>query len=91
MATTGHTKADTDRYLYVDDGCSVAPACLACPLPACRYDDPYAYSMWLYRRKDIPILAAIETGAKFAVIAEQFHITERTVFRIKNRNKEVAT
>ncbi len=23
---------------YPDDGCSVAPRCLACPLPVCRYD-----------------------------------------------------
>lgn len=24
--------------LHVDDGCEVAPKCLSCPLPECRYD-----------------------------------------------------
>ena len=26
------------QTLYVDTGCEIAPACLSCPLPRCRYD-----------------------------------------------------
>lgn len=28
--------------IYADHGCSVAPSCLNCPLPVCKYDAPRA-------------------------------------------------
>ena len=45
VVTGRPTSADVDASfledhpgLTVDTGCDVAPACLACPLPKCRYD-----------------------------------------------------
>lgn len=26
------------EHYYKDDGCSISPKCLSCPLPVCRYD-----------------------------------------------------
>jgi hypothetical protein len=34
--------AVVDGRWYVDDGCAIAPRCLACPLPRCIEDLPYA-------------------------------------------------
>ncbi len=34
-------KGDPAEYRHFsDDGCDVAPHCLSCPLPACRFDMP---------------------------------------------------
>jgi hypothetical protein len=29
-----------DNYNHTDTGCELHPACLSCPLPRCKYDDP---------------------------------------------------
>ena len=31
-------------YHYEDTGCEVSGACLDCPLPQCKYDDPASVS-----------------------------------------------
>ena len=33
-----------EQQQYRDTGCDVAPACLSCPLSACKHDDPAAYN-----------------------------------------------
>ena len=34
------------QSIYTDTGCDVSPSCLACPLPACKYDDMAGYRRW---------------------------------------------
>lgn len=36
-----------EQMHYRDDGCSIAPRCLDCPLPACRYDLPPKRAGWV--------------------------------------------
>lgn len=42
-----------DRTDHPDKGCSLAPRCLECPLPRCRYD-PVNGRQWRVRPKGIP-------------------------------------
>lgn len=58
-----------------DDGCSVHPRCLECPLPACRYD--------------VPLLAQAKSvaqqmharGKRIHEIADVFGVSARTIRR----------
>ena len=63
------------RYgsLFDDKGCEAAPSCLACPLPQCKDDDPRWYNRLVKRRQDQELVAA------------QFGVTVRTVFRVQER------
>ena len=40
-----------DQWFNQFDGCVVHPRCLECPLPACRFDDPYWYFAWKASKK----------------------------------------
>ena len=75
---------------YVGDGCDVAPHCLKCPLPACKYDDYAAYYIWRRRELDDPIEAMLIEGLKIREIAERLGKGERLIYRavirIRNRN-----
>ena len=42
---------DPETGYVMDTGCQVAPLCLDCPLPACRYDDDTWYKNW--KRKQL--------------------------------------
>ena len=39
---------------FADTGCEVHHACLECPLPACKHDDPRAYVLWM--RTHTPVI-----------------------------------
>lgn len=72
---------------YVDKGCEVAPACLACPLPQCRYDGPASdrFAAAMLRRnaeRDADILASRAAGERPRHIAERLGVSRRTVFRV---------
>ena len=74
---------------YRDDGCDVAPKCLSCPLPACRYDiDPDLVRAELNRAR--ALLAAERAATARAMSAEgrspheiatALGISLRTVYR----------
>lgn len=75
-----------------DTGCEVSPSCLECPLPQCKYDDLLWYQDWKQRQKDVPVVARareLETRSTggIAVVAKEFGITERTVYRVLKRSK----
>ena len=75
-----------ERYPYHDDGCEIAPSCLRCPLPQCKYDDPG----WLRRQerdqRDRDVLEAILVrGLSVAQVEASFALSQRTVFRILKR------
>ena len=84
----------SDEFVhYPDVGCEESPSCLACPLPACRYEDPFWYQSLVRHRRDAVVMRELKRLEKqgltsmdvISAIAEQFEITDRTVFRVKAR------
>lgn len=56
--------------VYVDEGCDIASSCLACPLPACRYEmSPKKAGMYirLYQMQSLPPLTAAQAAAQLGV------------------------
>ena len=66
---------------YRDDGCEIAPRCLECPLPACRYDLPPKRAGALMREAELRRLLAEGLTADQA--AMKMGVSRRTVFRLK--------
>ena len=74
---------------WADTGCEVSASCLECHLPACKWDDPYAYQRYKKLQKDRAIAEEIRAYGLTASEASARHgITIRTVFRIKERAKK---
>ena len=68
---------------YRDEGCELAPECLACPLPRCRHDDPG----WLRReakeKRNRDLLAARrDEGLGVGALANRFGLSRSMVHRI---------
>lgn len=68
---------------YIDTGCEVAPKCLECPLAVCRFDTPGGARAIRNRVRDPEIIAALAAGEHPDAVAARFHVSRRTVFRIK--------
>ncbi len=66
---------------YRDDGCEIAPRCLECPLPACRYDLPPKRAGALLRESQLRTLLAQGLTADEAAVV--MGVSRRTVFRLK--------
>lgn len=66
-----------------DTGCDLAPSCLACPLPACRYDLPPKVAAAL------PTIIAVRrlraAGKTVTETAEELGVSRRTAFRLSAR------
>ena len=63
---------------YRDEGCEVAPECLACPLPRCRHDEPG----WLRReakdKRNRHLLAVRrEEGLGVVALANRFGLSRK--------------
>ena len=67
---------------YKDDGCSVSPSCLSCPLPRCRYEEKGGLRGMMLAMRDEELLQARIGGASIDDLATQFRVSKRTVFRI---------
>lgn len=78
------TKLDAlpEEWDYRDDGCDLAPSCLNCPFPVCRYDYPGGIAAFLRQVRDEEIRALRAQGVPPQELAKQFKISLRTVFRI---------
>lgn len=75
--------------IYTDTGCEASPSCLTCPLPVCKYDVPGGVRQARRLQADAERIAVMEReGLMVAEAAERFGITERTMFRILERNRE---
>ena len=73
-----------------DTGCKVAPKCLECPLPQCRYDEPWGYQKLLLRQRDQAVIAAMEQdGLNVDQAAERFGLVVRTIYHIMRKAKEL--
>ena len=72
-----------EHFPYRDDGCDVAPSCLSCPLPRCKYDDPGCLTRERRARRDQAVLDVRSSeGITVMELARRFHISQRTVHRI---------
>lgn len=65
-----------------DDGCEVAPHCLSCPLPRCRFDEPGGLRNMLNTARNQEVLYARRSGMPINAISLRFGISRRSVFRI---------
>jgi DNA-binding NarL/FixJ family response regulator len=74
---------------YEDTGCEVAPKCLKCPLPVCKYDHPAAMRLLQRQWKDAEIMRAINSGLSVQQTAKQFSLTAHTIRRVITRTKNV--
>lgn len=70
-----------EQTSYVDNGCDIAPRCLACPLPRCRYDLPPRRAGALLRW--LAVEALLGEGRTAAEVADELGMSRRTVFRLK--------
>lgn len=67
---------------FRDTGCSVAPSCLRCPLPACRYDTATSRPARAPGRIE-RVRELTEAGLTAVEIGKALGITQRSVLRIR--------
>ena len=72
-----------EAHPYRDDGCDLAPACLRCPLPRCKYDDPGWYRREIRDDRDRQIvLLNRRESLTVPQLSSRFGVSQRTVFRV---------
>ena len=77
----------------LETGCDVNPVpfgCLRCPLPLCRYDDPQGYENWQRKQKRAELKVTVVSSMAVREAAQRLGVTERTVYRIIAREREMA-
>lgn len=80
-AHPGTTDELPEQVTYRDEGCELAPHCLSCPLPLCRYDLAHKQAGAIIRANQLrPLLAQ---GLTKLECAAALGVTPRTVARIK--------
>lgn len=67
---------------YRDEGCTVAPRCLDCPLPRCRYEIQGGAAAMRRVERNAEIIAEHADGLSIDALAERHHISRRGVFRV---------
>ena len=84
MTTLSHVRDDArpEYAVWRDTGCVVAPRCLECPLPVCRYDLHAGVrgSQSIARQAEIARMRA--EGLSVESIGERLGISRRSVFRL---------
>ena len=75
-----------EHTLYRDEGCDLFPACLRCPLPQCRYDEPGRLQREARQGRDREVLRLACQGRRSpGELAVVFGMSVRTVYRILKR------
>lgn len=82
----------TDRGLpehttFTDTGCELADACLECPLALCKYDDPDIVRRGGKVMRDAEIMRLYNNGIKVSKIAATVNTSDRTVYRVIQRDR----
>ncbi|MBI2918384.1 MAG: sigma-70 family RNA polymerase sigma factor [Chloroflexi bacterium] len=86
-AGTGPAPTSAEEADYQDEGCELFPACLRCPLPACRYDEPGRLQREARRERDQALLHLVrERGRSPGELAAACGLSVRTVYRILRRH-----
>ena len=90
MTTVRRTRSDTlpEGIVFRDDGCEYAPACLTCPLPRCKHDDPGWVSRNVRDERDKMITARRRRGLSLEEIAAEMNVSKRTVHRVLRAERE---
>ena len=73
---------------YRDGGCDLAPTCLRCPLERCRYDEPGGRRALITGSRDVAVCRRREEGSGIDLLAAEFGLSRRSVFRILARERE---
>ncbi len=73
---------------YGDDGCDLAPSCLNCPFPRCRFDAPGEGMRQVKGRRDRKLVRLRQEGAGIAELARRFGVSKRTVHRILRKSSK---
>lgn len=71
-----------EGFDYQDDGCEVAPKCLACPLPKCRYDVHGGARVIRNVFRDAEIERLRDADWSPDDIAAHLSVSRRTVYRV---------
>lgn len=76
---------------YHDDGCDLHPACLTCPLPRCRYDEPEdGHNVLKQVRNEAVAQVFQREGLSAGELAQRFNLSKRTVHRILQAQRNEA-
>ncbi len=73
---------------YRDGGCDLSPTCLRCPLERCRYDEPGGRRALITGSRDVAVCRRREEGSGIDLLAAEFGLSRRSVFRILARGRE---
>ena len=73
---------DDDVLHYRDDGCDIAPRCLDCPLPLCRFDLPPKVARTIIRETELRVL--LSNGKSAEEAAAIMGMSRRSVFRLRH-------
>ena len=84
------TRGLPENTVYEDTGCDLAPSCLECPLALCKYDDPKQGQRSRTLMRDMEIMRLFANGMKISVIAREVNISDRTVYRVVQREMGLA-
>ncbi len=79
------TRGLPENTVYEDTGCDLAPSCLECPLALCKYDDPNGARYDRTVMRDTEIMRLFAEGLKVSAIALKVNISNRTVYRVIQR------
>lgn len=72
-----------------DDGCDLSPACLSCPLPACRYEMPPGRARMLIEAQQLQTL--LTEGKSMNEAAVIMGVSRRSVYRIRRAHLDPGT
>ena len=70
---------------YQDEGCELAPSCLRCLFPSCRYDIVNGHRGGAREFRDTQIQKLRRQGLTIADIATRFGVSKRTIHRAMRR------
>lgn len=68
---------------YVDEGCDLAPRCLECPLPACKYDLGRKQGASVLKEQEIA--RHLAAGLSVDETAAAMGMSRRSVYRLKEK------
>jgi hypothetical protein len=92
LARPSRRDALPEHTHYADTGCDLHPSCLTCPLVRCRYDEPGGARKLVSDERDLRIVHLHrEEELPVDLIARQFGLSRRTVFRVLARSKAQAS
>ena len=85
------TRGLPENTVYRDTGCDLAPSCLVCPLALCKYDDANGARHGRTVMRDQEIMRLRGQGLKVSQIAKIVKTSERTVYRVAQRDGAMST